>query len=377
MTIRIGGDTSELQKALNETNKEIKNTQQELRDVDKLLKLDPTNTTLLKQKQELLGEQIGKTSDKLQLLKEKQKAFDETIKQGGNVSQSEYRKLEREIASTETSLKNLKDQAKEANPQMQKLKEGMQKAGEVAKQGLKVGLDVAVAGIKALATACVGAVTSLGALAIKSASLADDLNTLSATTGLSTEELQKFQYASDLIDVSVDTLAGALKKTTMAMNNAKKGTGTSAEAFKKLGVNIKDAKGNLRDNNDVFNESIRALGNIANETERDAIAMELFGKSATELNPLIKGGIDTLEEMGKKAEDLGLILSQDALDGANKFNDQLDILKSNGKGIFNKIGTEIAKDLAPAMETLNGKIEGVIKRLSTSIDEGGFSRTYQ
>lgn len=140
-----------------------------------------------------------------------------------------------------------------------------------------------------MGTAVIGVVGSLGKLAINAGKTADDLNTMAKTTGLSTKELQEFAYASDLIDVSVETLSGALKKTTASMISAQSGTGKQAEAFKKLGVSITDANGNLRDNNDVFQDAIKALGQVGNETERDAIAMQLFGKSATELNPLIEG----------------------------------------------------------------------------------------
>ena len=371
MTVRIGGDTSGLTKAIGDANKEIKSTQKELNEVNKLLKLDPTNTELLKQKQQLLGQQISQTTNKLDALKQKQQAFDEVAKQGGNVSQEEYRKLQREIASTENSLKGLKEEAKNTHPQLEKVGEALKKAGEVAGNALKTGLDLTVKGITAMAGACTTAITAVGGLAIKAGQLADDLNTLSAKTGLSTKQLQEFQYASDLIDVSVETLAGALKKTTTAMASAQDGTGASAEAFKKLGVEVTNADGSLRNNNDVFQEAIRALGEVGNETERDALAMQIFGKSATELNPLIEGGIDTLAKMSEQANELGLILSQEALDGANAFNDQLDILKANGKATFQVIGTEIAGQLAPAMESLNGYVNEVIKSLTTAMKNGG------
>lgn len=371
MTIEIGGNTAPLDQALKGVNKELGSTQKELNQVNKLLKLDPTNTTLLKQKQQLLGEQIGKTTTKLDALKQAQKQLDDTMKSGGKVNQEEYRKLEREIATTESSLKKLKTEAKNCHPELAKVQEGLKKIGEVAGKGVQASIDLTVAGIKAMATASVSAVTSLGALAIKSGQMADDLNTLSATTGLSTEQLQKFSYASDLIDVSTETLAGSLKKLTANMSKAKDDTGSSAEAFKKLGVNIKNADGTLRNNNDVFEDTIKALGNIANETERDALAMEIFGKSATDLNPLIEGGIDTLAKMGEQADKLGLILSQDALDGANKFNDQIDILKANGKQAFQVIGTEIASQLAPAMEQVNEYSMEIIQNLTSALSEGG------
>lgn len=373
MTIEIGGNTAPLEQALKNTNKEIKSTQKELNEVNKALKLDPKNVELLRQKQQLLGDQIGQTKTKLDVLRQAQAKLDSEMKKGGNVNQEEYRKLQREIITTQGSLDKLTKEAKECNPQLIKFQEGLKKAGEIAGTVTQKLASLTVSGIKAMATASIGAVTALGNMALKAGALADDLNTLSATTGLSTKQLQEFSYASDLIDVSMDTLSGSLRKITSSMNSAKDGTGTQAEAFKELGVNIKDAQGNLRSSNDVFNDAIRALGNIANETERDALAMELFGKSATDLNPLIKGGIDTLDEMGKKANELGLILSQEALDGANAFNDQIDILKANGRQTFQVIGTEIASQLTPAMTSLNGEVEKVIKSITTAIKNGGLT----
>lgn len=378
MTIEIGGNTTPLEQALKGVNKEIRGTQSELKEVDRLLKLDPKNVDLLKQKQQILGEQIGNTTKKLEVLKEAQSKLDAEMKNGGEVNQQEYRKLQREIASTESSLTKLKDTNKENNKQLKeasshlvKFAEGLKVVGEKSAVALKALTDFTVMGVKAMAGATLGAVTALGNLAVKAGQTADDLNTMSAVTGLSTKQLQEFSYASDLIDVSMDTLSGSLKKITSSMNSAKDGTGKQAEAFKKLGVNIKDAQGNLRNSSDVFNDAIRALGNIANETERDAMAMELFGKSATDLNPLIEGGIDTLEKMSKQANELGLVLSQEALDGANAFNDQIDILKANGKQTFQVIGTEIASQLTPAMEKLNGEIMQVIKSLTGALSEGG------
>ena len=378
MTIEIGGNTAPLEQALKDTNKEINATQKELKEVDKLLKFDPQNITLLKQKQELLTETIGKTATKLDALKQAQKQLDEQMKNGGEVNQAEYRKLERQIATTESSLAKLKDEAKKTGDTMrqssvdvEKLAEATKKVGQVTAEATKALVNFTVQGVKVMAGAVLTVSASVAKLAVDAGKLADELNTLASQTGLSTQTLQEFQYASEIIDVDVNTLAGALKKTTSAMSKAKDGTGSSAEAFKALGVEIKNADGSLRDNEEVFNDSIRALGNIANETERDALAMELFGKSASELNPLIEGGIDTLDEMSKKANELGLVLSQEAVDGANAFNDQLDLLKANGQGLFNVIGAEVASSLVPAFTELNNLTEGYIKRLTTAMDQNG------
>ncbi len=379
MTIEIGGNTAPLEQALKSTNKEINATQKELREVDKLLKFDPQNITLLKQKQEILTEAIGKTTTKLDALKQAQAQLDEKMKNGGEVNAAEYRKLEREIATTEGSLQKLKNEAKATGDQMnkssidmEKLGEATKKVGEVAATATKALVDFTIQGVKMMAAAVTSAAAAITKLAVDAGKAADEINTLSSITGISTEELQKFQYASSVIDVDVSTLASSMKKLTSTMSSASKGSGDAYETFKQLGVEIQNSDGSLRNSNEVFNETIRALGNISNETERDATAMKLFGKSATELNPLIEGGIDTLDEMGQRATELGLILSQDTLDGANRFNDALDKLKANGQGLFNVIGSEIASEFAPQLESVNGYFENIIKNLTGALDEGGF-----
>ena len=379
MTIELGGNTAPLEQALKSTNKEINSTQKELREVNKLLKLDPSNVTLLKQKQEILAEAIGKTTTKLDALKQAQAQLDEKMKNGGEVNAAEYRKLEREIAITEGSLQKLKNEAKATGDQMnkssvdiEKLANATKKVGEVALTATKALVDFTIQGVKMMTAACVSAAAAITKLAVDAGKAADEINTLSSVTGISTEELQKFKYASELIDVDVSTLAGSMKKLTNSMSSASKGSGDTYEAFKSLGVEFQNADGTLRNSNDVFNDTIRALGNISNETERDATAMKLFGKSATELNPLIEGGADKLQELGDRASELGLILSQDTLDGANRFNDALDKIKANGQGLFNVIGSEIASEFAPQLESVNGYFEDIIGKLTTALDEGGF-----
>ena len=118
------------------------------------------------------------------------------------------------------------------------------------------------------------------------------------------------------------------------MKAVQDGTKLSVEAYEKLGVEVMNADGSLRDSDTVYWEVIDALGKMENETQRDALAMKIFGKSAQELNPLIKGGADTLKQMGDQAQQLGIILDQETLDKANAFNDQIDLLKANASRCF-------------------------------------------
>lgn len=112
ITVEIGGDTTGLSKALSGVNKEISSTQKELRDVERLLKLDPTNTNLLQQKQRLLAQAVGETKTKLDSLKQAEVQVQSQFKEG-KVSQEQYEALQREIIATEQSLKKLESEARD------------------------------------------------------------------------------------------------------------------------------------------------------------------------------------------------------------------------------------------------------------------------
>ena len=356
ITLMIGGDTSGLAKALSDVNKETNSLQRELREVERGLKFDPKNAELLSQKQKLLNDSIEKTREKLNGLKEAQKIVDEKIKNGVEVDEKEYRALTREIAKTESQLKNL-NKAK-----FEMLKEKFEKFLPIVK-GVAAG------------AAAVGA--AVGTMALKAAAAADEINTLSAQTGLSAKTIQEFQYASERIDVPLETLTGSLKKLTANMASAERGSKTQIEAFEKLGVAYTDNEGNLRNNQEVFNELINALAQVENATERDALAMTLFGKSAQDLNPLILGGKDALKNLAEEANNAGLILSDETLAGANRLNDAMDKMRALTGGLFTKIGADIAGAFAPAVESAANAFEKFVKNVSLFSDNKKLFKNYQ
>ena len=210
-----------------------------------------------------------------------------------------------------------------------------------------------LAPVSAAAAALGGSLLKLGYDAVTNA---DDLNTLAKQTGLTTGEIQKLKYASDLIDVSFEDVAGALRKMKANMDGHE-------DTWKKLGVSVTDAGGNMRAVNDVFYDVVKALSKVENETERDQLAMDLFGKSADSLAGIIDDGGASLEEFGTKAEEAGLILEQSTLDKLNKTNDTLDELKANLSATAGALGADVAETLAPALEVLAGQIENVTAKL--------------
>jgi phage-related minor tail protein len=364
LTIEVAGETTLLQKSMADVNKSTRDLKSELRDVERLLKLDPGNTELIAQKQKILADSIDGTKDKLNQLKEAEKQAQEQFKKG-EISEEQYRALQREVIKTETELKKLESTSKDFGTNLTRdLKDAgksMQDFGsKVEGAGKKFAPVSAVAG---------GALAGIVGLGIKAAKSADDINTLAKQTGLSTDQIQKFQYATELIDVPLETLTGSMSKLTKNMGTARDGTGAAAEAFDLLGVSVTNSDGTLRSNQDVFTEVIAKLGEVENATERDTIAMDLFGKSAQDLNPLILGGADALKTLGDEAEAAGLILSEDALNSANEFNDAMDTLKAKTAGQFAAVGAEVATMLIPVLETLGDTLSKVLEWVG-SLDAG-------
>lgn len=229
--------------------------------------------------------------------------------------------------------------------------------------------------------------TGLSALTLKSALAADDLNTLAKQSGFSTADIQKWQYASDLIDVSIDDIvksAAKMKKNMISTSS------TTVDAWNQLGIKVKDSNGQLRNSTTVFYETLTALSKVQNETERDTLAMTLFGKSADSLAGIVDDGGAALQELAGKAEKAGVIMSQDTLDSANALNDKVDTLKATVKGFAGKVGSELAGRASKAldvvgshfskafntspMDWLNGKLDTLMAKLDSWIAGGGLER---
>ena len=349
ITIELNADTSGISKGLKSVNSEIKSTQSQLRDVERLLKLDPTNTQLLAQKQRLLKDAVSETKTKLDTLKKAQEEVGKTLKETGE-GQEQYDALTREIVSCEQELKRAEKAASGFNVTAAKISATADKMAS--------GLSNAADKTRGLSMAAGGALVALGGAAYKAAQSADDLNTLAKQTGFTTAELQKMQYAADRIDVPMETITSAAAKMTKQLAN-------NEEKFADLGVETRNADGSFRDVNEIFNATVEALSQIPNETERDTAAMEIFGKSANELAGIIDDGGASLRALGEEAENLGVIIPQDQLDAANQLNDEIDKLKAEGMGAFAALGTEVVEMVLPYIPKVAESIEQVIMFIKT------------
>lgn len=366
ITIEFRGDTSKLDKSLRQINNETRSIDKELNQVNKSLKFNPTNVELWRQKQQLLTQKVSETKEKLDLLKQAQAQMDND--DSVDKTSKEYRELQRDIIETESKVKNFENQLRQVG------NVNLRAASEQVKE-LGGKLESAGQALMPLSAAGAAVAGGIGALAYKSGQAADDLNTLSKVTGISTTELQKYNAAADLVDVSTEAIAKSHMKLAKNMAAAANGSKTQAAAFEQLGVKVTNADGSLRDSDAVFQDVITALGGMKNETERDALAMQLMGKSAMELNPLIEDQGETYKNVADTLAKYNLdFVDQETLDKANEFNDQLDMMKVLGTTSLSIVGAQLAEYLAPALEKvveLMGKLaewlSGLDPRLLTVI----------
>lgn len=346
ITLEIGGDASGLDKALKGVNDNISETQKQLNDVKRLLKLDPKNTELLAQKQKLLGDNVKNTKEKLDALRKTEQQLKDS---GVDENSAQFMALRREIIQTENNLKSLEKEAGDTSNALDKIAGVAKKVGD--------GAGKIANATKKMSTAAGAGVAAIAGLGYKSIVAADDLNTLSKQSGITTEDLQEMQYAADLIDVDTDTIISSLRKLKNNMDS------TSAEtqaAWDAIGVSTRDANGELRNSTEVFYETLKALSQISNETERDATAMTLFGKSADELAGIIDDGGEALRKYGEQAKEMGYVLDQDTLDGLNAVNDRIDELKMSLSGNLAKSGASAVEALAPVIEDVADTISRVL-----------------
>lgn len=401
ITTRLAIDgEQEYKKQLAAVNRELGNLGAEMKLVDAQFKGQANSSEALRAKHDLLKQSIEQQVGKIVSL---QGAVEEATAAFGEAD-SRTDSYRRQLLSAETALAKLNDELSENDKLLKEAEDsavGCAKSidgyGKAVKDaadetnGATDGLSEfsdTLAGLKdSVAAGDIGGiVSSLGAMkgllvggaivsglkevtekiwdvAQAGAAYADDILTMSTVTGLSTDALQEYQYMADLVDVSVETITGSITKLTRNMLQAKDGTGEQAEAFAALGIQITNADGSLRDAQEVWDEVITALGQMSNETERDAYAMVLMGKSAQDLNPLIEAGADKINALRQEAHEAGAVLDEDMLATLGEMQDAFDRL-SQQTDAFERI---LAGTLAPTITDIVNAIVGAVQQMGNFI----------
>lgn len=215
--------------------------------------------------------------------------------------------------------------------------------------GINAGTAAAVGGFAAVAAAIVKAEKKLMDITKESASAAKEIKTLASVTGQSTEQIQEFQYASDMIGVSYDRVKDSLKEITNKMQEAQNGSEDTAGAFKTLGVEIENTDGSLRSADSVFYDVIDSLGNMHNQAQRDALAMDLMSESAQELNPLIEVGSEGLKKYTDEAHEMGYVLDNEAIAALTATDTAQQKLLKTQEAVTKQISAEYAPYMTEAL----------------------------
>ena len=275
-------------------------------------------------------------------------------------------KMETELKNAKGALDGMGDEAKQAGKSLDTLGE---KEDHLAKKslnlkdvmhGLGSGIKTSAKVIAGVAAGAIAAGAAIGGMVMNASNAAGEMVDLSLQTGISVEKLQEMKYVGDQLGVSQETMTGSMSTLVKAMGAAKDGSKDVIAGFDQLGVKVTDANGNLRDSEDVFQDTITALGKIPNETERDVLAMQLLGKSAQDLNPLIKASTDELDALKQEAHDVGAVMKTEDVEALESFGDEVEGLKAGAKGMM---GT-LASAFLPGFKGITGAAKGYMQELS-------------
>lgn len=286
-----------------------------------------TATDKLRRKHEYLLEQFNIQKEKVE---EYRKEYERLKEEYGD---SEYvQNMKKALMQEQVELKNLQNELEETRIKVVGVKESMTTLGIV---------------LTSLATLYLSASKSV-------ADYANNVITLSNETHIAMETLQEWEYAFDSINVSMDTVTDSIKNMINNMQTATTGSNEVSKAFTKLGVKFTDTHGKMRNSEEVFYDVIDALGKVKNETERDQLAMDIFGESATELAGIIDIGSDGLKEYADRAHGLGLIMSDEAMETAGEYHKALEDLNKAFEAMKNNLGMYLIPILTDFVNAIAG-----------------------
>lgn len=366
----------------------------EMRKLQAEYKGNTESTEYLTKKGELLERQLLQQKDKVQTLRD---ALKNAAKQYGE-SAEQTQQWQVKLNNAEAAQYDLEHAIEENNQALDGQSKTMAGLGDTVsdlagKLGIQIpeGAKNALNGMKGFSSgtvaamgaaaagvaALVKAVQALHKMTLEAAADADEILSESMTTGLSTQTVQQLQYAENLIDVSYGTITGSLTKLTQNMAKANAGNEALAASFQKLGVSITGSNGELRSAEAVFYDLIDALGGVDNATERDAAAMELLGRSAQDLNPLIIQGSDAMRQLAKEAEDAGYVLDESQVKKLAEVDDAYQRMQLQIEATKNQLAVQFAPAAKEAIELFTSLVKNAGNALARSGLIEGFAGLLQ
>lgn len=169
----------------------------------------------------------------------------------------------------------------------------------------------------------IAAGVALGRMINQASDYADEIDKTSIRTGIARDTLQELRFVADQTGVSFDGLTGVVESFTRRISQIDQGTSDTARSFQRLGVELRDRDGELRSMADLFPEIVGGLSRMENQTERNAIATQIFGRRAFEIVPILEAGGEQVEELMQRARDLGLVLGDESIQDLVRWKDEM------------------------------------------------------
>ena len=257
------------------------------------------------------------------------------------------------VASTEREINNYSDELKNLDKNSEQAGEGLDKLAK------RITTGVAVA-ITALGAAAVATGKKLWDMANETAKAGDEIDKQSQKLGVSAENYQKLSYAMERCGADVEDFRKGATNISKTLAEVQNGADESATAFGELGVSLRNnVDGTMRSTEDVLLDTIAALADMDDETERNAAANKIFGKSYQELAPLLNSGADGIRDLMDEAEEYGMVMSDDAVKASAAFEDSLTKLKGTLGGIKNNLGAALLTPLSTLVDGFSDLAAGV------------------
>jgi phage-related protein len=379
--IGIDGE-AEFRSAINGINDNLKTLGTEMKSVVSQFDKGDNSMEALTAQNEVLNKQIDTQTDKLGELKKGLEAAAEKYGENDKVTQGWQRSVNQATAdlnNMERELKNNKEAMEKAKDPTDDLAKEIEDVGKEAKGAekhifsmgdmIKANLisEAIIGGVKALGTAMLSVASGVKDAVMNTVDYASDIKDMSDKTGVGAEELQKYAYAAKMSGMETETLEKAMVKSQKSFADAKEGSKSLNEAYSRLGIDINK----ISNSEEAFDATLKALAGMEDETTRNALANDLFGKSYAELAPLLNEGADGIDALKQKAADLGIVMSEDAVNSGEALGDTLDTIKQQASGVANTFVSMLLPGLSELATGASEYMQGFSKDIQAANGDMG------
>ncbi len=375
--IKLGVEgEKEFKKALADINSSFKVLGSEMKFVESQFDKNEKSVGSLTAKNEVLNKEIEAQKAKIETLRSALKnasdSFGENDKRTQNWriqlnnAEAALNDMEREVASNEKAIDEMSGAEEDAEKDTKNMSKAVKDSGDTAQDAggkfdkfKTVVADVAkatAAAVAAIGAAAVAAGKALWNMANDTAEYGDEIEKNSQKVGLSYESYQKWDYAMKICGTEMSSCTTGLKTLTNTFDDAVNGSASATAKFERLGLSMDDIKGLSRE--DLFSTVVTALQNVSDETEKAALANDMFGKSGQELLPLFNMSSEELQGLMQECEDYGMVMSDEAVEASAQFEDSLTKLKSTFTGLKNRMMGDVLPAMGSIMDGLSDLIAG-------------------